>query len=361
MIAVTALKIERSIFMPKKFTRLLSLLLVLVLAVGLVPLTASAATNIIGTWETDFVFSAADLGVQANDAVFRCRLTFDSDGTINANWTAIDLSAIRLYFHQIFVSAYYACAYASGVTDIQMVEYACMEATGMSVSDYIASFLDSYDMNALFTPAPESGTYAVVDNNLYLTMTLMGNSSNGNTPNPITRQGGALSIQAASFGRSDYVLNCWAIDVSPEDTVPENYGSLVDLTDKLNTLMRVNATALENFLAEQGYVKACLFYHAMVTDGGDWDIKLTDEWKFEPGKTYIYQGKVMRMDDPGNIHFGYTGAILFPEEFVCFGAGMNNLSKFGFTAGDLDSYFDDPQDQEMMRWGYQMYKNKTLQ
>ena len=61
------------------------------------------------------------------------------------------------------------------------------------------------------------------------------------------------------------------------------------------------------------------------------------------------------MDDPGNIHFGYTGAVLFPESFVCFGAGMNNISKFEFTTGNVDSYYDDPQDQEMMKWGYDLY------
>ena len=103
-----------------------------------------------------------------------------------------------------------------------------------------------------------------------------------------------------------------------------------------------------------------MVYYLKVTDGGAWDIKLTDEWKFEKNTTYVYQGVEMRMDDPGNIHFGYLGAILFSEEFVCFGAGFNNFMKFGFRDGNCQSYFDDPQDQEMMRWGYRMYKNKSL-
>lgn len=334
----------------------LSLLLVLVLTVGVVPMTASAATNITGTWETDFVFSAADLGVQANDAVFRCQLTFGSNGSVSASWTPIDLSAIRLYFHQMFVNAYYACAYCSGITDLEEVERTCVESTGMSVSSYMFSILDAFDMNTLFTPAAESGIYTIVNGDLHLDMTLMGNPSNPDTPNPLVRSGDSLEITPVSFGQPDYTLTLRPVDVPPETADPDLGETVVDLTFKLNVLMHRNAKVLEDFLAEQGYVKAALFYHAMVTDGGDWDIKLTDEWKFEPGKTYVYQGRVMRMDDPGNIHFGYIGAVLFPEEFVCFGAGMNNLLKFGFTQGDLASYYDDPQDQEMMRWGYRMYK-----
>jgi hypothetical protein len=34
---------------------------------------------------------------------------------------------------------------------------------------------------------------------------------------------------------------------------------------------------------------------------------------------------------------------------------MNNLLKFGTGQGNLGSYYDDPQDQEMMRLGHQMY------
>lgn len=342
--------------MKKILKCVFSFLLILVLTFGVVPTTASAATNITGTWETDFVFPAADLGVQANDAVFRCCLTFGSNGSVSASWTAVDLSAIRLYFHQMFVNAYYACAYCSGITDLEEVERTCVESTGMSVSAYMFSILDAFDMNTLFTPAPESGVYAIVNGDLHLDMSLMGNPSDPDTPNPIVRSGSSLEITAASFGQPGCTLTFRAVDAPSKNPASDPDDNVVDLTFKLNVLMHRNARILEDFLEEHGYVKAALFYHAMVTDGGDWDIKLTDEWKFEPGKTYVYQGKVMRMDDPGNIHFGYTGAILFPEEFVCFGAGMNNLLKFGFTAGDLSSYYDDPQDQEMMRWGYRMYK-----
>ena len=146
----------------------------------------------------------------------------------------------------------------------------------------------------------------------------------------------------------------------PEETVPEEIPSdaeVVDLTEKLDALMHKSAADLKRVQAKYGYYAACMYYYVKVKDGGDWDIKLQDEWKFEKGKTYVYQGRVMRWDDPGNIHFGYVGAILFHEEVVCFGAGMNNMTKFGFSAGDFESYYDDPRDQEMMRWGYRLYKS----
>lgn len=163
---------------------------------------------------------------------------------------------------------------------------------------------------------------------------------------------------------SNIVENTAPVETIPEVSTEENTDpagetgdeeTVVDLTDKLNAFMRKNAESLRKFRNKYGQFAAAIYYYVKVTDDGDWDIKVQDEWKFQEGKTYVYQGVELRMDDPGNIHFGYVGAVVFPEEFVCFGAGMNNLLKFGFTAGDISSYFDDPHDQEMMRWGYALY------
>ena len=119
--------------------------------------------------------------------------------------------------------------------------------------------------------------------------------------------------------------------------------------------MWAHAEEMQQVLEARGELRAQLYFYEKVKDGGDWDIKLTDEWKFEEGKVYVYRGQVMRWDDPGNIHFGYTGAVVFSEEFLCAGAGLNQITKFGFSSGDFDSYFDDPRDQEMMRWGCRLY------
>lgn len=341
--------------------KVLSLLLALVLTLTFLPLPAHADDNasIVGTWYADIVFPATDLEVQANDSILRCHLSFHSDSTVTAKWTAVDLTAIRLYFHQMFVCSYYAMAYGAGITDINAIETTCLESTGMTVSQYMDTIVTPAAIEAAFTPADEFGIYRLVGSKLYLEMSLMGAYSDHQIANPITLDGNSLQIVPAAFGKADTVLN-FQRSSNSSDTPSQEDETVVDITSKLNVLMLRNGKILEDYLAEHGYVKACLFYHAMVTDAGDWDIKRTPMWKFEPGKTYVYQGKVMRMDDPGNIHFGYLGAILFPEEFVCFGAGMNNLLKFGFDQGDLESYYDDPQDQEMMRWGYRMYINQEL-
>ena len=144
----------------------------------------------------------------------------------------------------------------------------------------------------------------------------------------------------------------------PEETVPaEPDVKVVDLTEKLDALMHKNAATMRSVLKKRGWYLAAIYFYEKVKDGGDWDIKLTDEWTFEEGTVYLYQGKEIRWDDPGNIHFGYVGAVVFSEEAICLGAGLNQITKFGFSFGDFSSYYDDPRDQEMMRWGHRLYKS----
>ena len=90
----------------------------------------------------------------------------------------------------------------------------------------------------------------------------------------------------------------------------------VDLTEKLTDFMEDNANELEEYKEENGTIKAYVYFITNVTDGGSLDIKLQDEWKFEDGIEYTFNGKVLRYDDPGNINFGYVGAVLFSEEIL---------------------------------------------
>ena len=144
----------------------------------------------------------------------------------------------------------------------------------------------------------------------------------------------------------------------PEEPVPEEpEPKVIDLTEKLDALMRKNAATMRSVLAKRGRYLAAFYFYDMVKDGDQWDIKLQDEWKFEEGVIYMYQGQVLRWDDPGNIHFGYVGAVVFSEEAVCLGAGLNQITKFGFSFGDFSTYYDDPRDQEMMRWGHRLYRS----
>ena len=197
--------------------RLLSLLLTLVLVIGMIPVTASATTNITGTWQTDITMSAADLGVNAPDSVLRATLTFSDDGHVTADWEALDLTAFRLFFHNMFVNAYYAVAYSAGITDINEIEQYCMNSTGMSVSAYMDTIVTNEAMIAAFTPASTQGQYLLQDNNVYLDITLMGNTSNPDIPNPITFDGSTMYLNAASFGQSNYTFACNRISAPIEE------------------------------------------------------------------------------------------------------------------------------------------------
>lgn len=170
--------------------------------------TKTEYNQIIGTWETDIVFPAADLGVQAEDIRFRCALNFTKEGVVTANWTSVELNAIKLYFHQMFVNSYYACAYAAGYTELEAIEAFCMESTGKSVSDYMMSFLDGYDMKAMFTPAPAGGTYTYSAGQLFWDLQLMELTSDPAVANPCTIDGSTMNIQLVSHGNPDYTMTC---------------------------------------------------------------------------------------------------------------------------------------------------------
>lgn len=174
--------------------------------------TKTEYNQIIGTWETDIVFPAADLGVQAEDIRFRCTLNFTKEGVVTANWTSVELTAIKLYFHQMFVNSYYACAYAAGYTELEAIEAMCMESTGKSVSDYMMSFLDGFDMKAMFTPAPAGGTYTYSNNQLFWDLKLMELTSDPAVANPCTIDGNTMNIKLVSHGNPDYTMVCTKVN-----------------------------------------------------------------------------------------------------------------------------------------------------
>lgn len=175
-----------------------------------VPYGTPALPELTGTWNADFVFPAADLGVQANDIVFRCTLTFTEDGAATADWTPIDLSALREYFHDMFVNAYYACAYGAGFTTFEAIEEFCQNSTGMNVSAYMYSFLDGFNMYTLFKPASASGIYSYTPDHtaFFTTLPLMSRPSDATVPNPFTQSDSRLTFQANSYGLPEQTITC---------------------------------------------------------------------------------------------------------------------------------------------------------
>ena len=97
-----------------------------------------------------------------------------------------------------------------------------------------------------------------------------------------------------------------------------------------------------------------LFYN-MVRLGGPLDLKQRPEWK---SAYFIFDGKIVPFDAPGNIAFGIAGRMLnIPESILRFGAGMAQI-----IAGNSNPewqnfrYFgDDPMDQLMTIIGFRYY------
>lgn len=165
-------------------------------------------TTIVNAWTADVVLAAADLMVSAPDATLRATFTFRDDGTATTTWEAIDLTALKLYFHQMFVNAYYACGYGAGFTTFEAIEDACIAQNGMGVSEYMRNFINQYDFEAIFTPADTSGTYRISGDKLYTDMAIMAVSSDNTIGNVFTVEGDTLKLNAASYGMPDFTFVC---------------------------------------------------------------------------------------------------------------------------------------------------------
>ena len=169
-----------------------------------------ALPTITGAYTTDILFPAADLGVNAPDSILRATITFTDDGQATTTWEALDLTALRLYFRNMFVNAYYACAYGAGITDLVLIEQVCKDSTGLSVSAYMDTIVTPAAIEAAFTPADSAGTYRYNDTHtaIFTDMAIMGVPSDPAIPNAFTLDEDTLFLNAASYGKPDYTFLC---------------------------------------------------------------------------------------------------------------------------------------------------------
>ena len=146
--------------------------------------------------------------------------------------------------------------------------------------------------------------------------------------------------------RSDRSLNYYIIDT--------------DVTDKLNNLMKTAGD--ENFwkrFADLNPITNAARYADfawMVRPGGQYDLKSKSEWQ---GKEhFIYNGKVIWYDDPGNILYGYLGkAMGFGDLTLYSAAGAVQITTGTSSWSYVSSFFDDPRDQKSIKMGIQRYKD----
>lgn len=146
-------------------------------------------------------------------------------------------------------------------------------------------------------------------------------------------------------------------------TDPNGYRA-VDITNKLMKTMRTNSKTFASVMAyyNERYYKAGAFRLSVEyfinesKTGGLWDLKNRKEWKIGDKDYYVFFGFKLRKDDPGNIHFGYVGSLLFEEKTLKLGAGLYQIVSGTSSFEYVSSYFDDPRDTKMISVGCVIFK-----
>ena len=99
------------------------------------------------------------------------------------------------------------------------------------------------------------------------------------------------------------------------------------------------------------------YFIKKVKTNGDWDLKRKTKWKLKSRHYFIFRGeKYFRNDALGNIHFGYTGAVLFSKAILCAGAGVYQIKSGTSSWKYTTTWGDDPYDNYMIKLGYDYYK-----
>ncbi len=134
----------------------------------------------------------------------------------------------------------------------------------------------------------------------------------------------------------------------------------IDITEKLQTAMEENYNYLADYYntkkAESGaiiaYIATNLEFASKVRSGGDWDYKST--WNLDKNQLYLYDGRLITYQDPGNMNFGYAGSAIHTLTDLQLFAGeyqiISGTSSFSFWK----SYFDDPEDSAAIAYGYML-------
>ena len=154
--------------------------------------------------------------------------------------------------------------------------------------------------------------------------------------------------------------------------------SIPDVTEQLMNLMREHVRELRSYyfrcLEEKKYVSSIMlgdngsllsqeneveayfetmeFFRTKETDGGDWDIKQTQEYHFT--RSFVFNGEVYSGQQLGNIHYGYVGSSMYTPLILHSAAGLNQVKK-GIHWEYMSTFFDEPDDYDMITYGINLY------
>ncbi|KYH30783.1 hypothetical protein CLTEP_24920 [Clostridium tepidiprofundi DSM 19306] len=134
-------------------------------------------------------------------------------------------------------------------------------------------------------------------------------------------------------------------------TCHKNAKELQDVYDAAEATRIINPN-VNPWLVTVGY------WVGKVREGGDWDYKRELGWNTE--YKIIIGGKVDYVygEDIGNIHYGYTGrSVGFSQVTLKSAAGLVQVLSGTAKKEWFNSYFDDPKDQYAIQRGIDMYNN----
>jgi RHS repeat-associated protein len=92
------------------------------------------------------------------------------------------------------------------------------------------------------------------------------------------------------------------------------------------------------------------WFFKKVRSGGPWDLKRKHRGR------YKFLGRTLKGEDLGNIHYGYVGAAArISRRLLLAAAGAYQVFSRTTRLRWFRSYFDDPRDQRMIKWGIRLY------
>ena len=129
----------------------------------------------------------------------------------------------------------------------------------------------------------------------------------------------------------------------------------VDVTDKLNEELIINALYLSQIIADLGTVAAIQFFVDNVKTGGIMDFKNNPDWNLKKYIIYIFEDNILRYDDLANINYGFIGRLLFSEEMLLIAGGVVQIWEKTSKIDYIFPNFDDPHDQWAISFGYHLW------
>ena len=130
--------------------------------------TTESTRELYGTWICDVNVTDEMMGLE-NFGGLKCRmvLEFGKTGTMSMRMELEDENSFHEKFRTYTINQMYESAAAGGLSK-EEAEQAMLDATGMTIPEYVDAILGQIDMNVLFEQFKMDGVYFVVGGKLFM-------------------------------------------------------------------------------------------------------------------------------------------------------------------------------------------------